>query len=128
MYTDASGDSIRFNLTQIQHGSKRAIVYGGHNFSDTKKKYSKREVLSVIVAIQKCRLYLLGNHFTIVVNHQALKRLMSLRDPTRRPVQWALTMQGYDFPIQYYPGKDHGNAGALSRGVYTISHQPIGIV
>ena len=53
LYTDASGDSIGFNLTQVQHGKERAIVYGGWNFSDTEKKYSvtEPEALSVIVAI-----------------------------------------------------------------------------
>ena len=53
LYTDASGDSIGFNLTQVQHGKERVIVYGGWNFSDTEKKYSvtEREALSVIVAI-----------------------------------------------------------------------------
>ena len=80
LYTDASGDSIGFNLTQIQHGWERAIVYGGRNFSDTEKKYSltEQEALSVVVVIQKCRPYLLGNHFTIVVvDYVALKWLMS---------------------------------------------------
>ena len=80
---------------------ERAIVYGGGNFSDTQKKYSvtEREALSVIVAIQKYKPYLLGNHFTVVVDHQALKWLMSLRDPTGRLARWALTLQGLDFAI-----------------------------
>ena len=125
LYTDASGDSIGFNLTQVQHSKERAIVYGRWNFSDTKKKYSvtEREALSVIVEIQKCRPYLLGNHFTVVVDHQALKWLMSLRDPTGRLAWWALTLQGYDFTIRYRLGKNHGNADALSRRVNTISQQ-----
>ena len=95
MFTDTSGDSIGFDHTQIQHGREPAIVYGGRNFSDTEKKYSatERQALSVIAAIQKCRPYLLGNHFTVVVDHQALKWLMSLRDPTGRLARWALTLQ-----------------------------------
>ena len=101
LYTDASGDSIGFNLTQIQHGWGRVIVYGGRNFSDTEKKYSatEQEALSVVLAIQKCRPSLLGNHFTVVVDHRALKLLMSLRNPTGRLAQWVLTLQGYDFAI-----------------------------
>ena len=123
LYTDASGDSIGFNLTHNQHGHERAVLYGGRNFSDTEKKYSitEREALSVIVAIQKCRPHLMGNHFTVVVDHQALKWLMNLRDRTGRLARWALTLQEYDFNIQYRPGKDHGNADTLSRRVYTIS-------
>ena len=49
---------------------------------------------------------------------------MSLRDPTGWLAQWALTLQGYDLTIQYHPGKDHGNADALLRPVYTISLHP----
>ena len=91
LYTDASGNGIGFNLSQIQHGQERAILYGGRNFSDTEKKYSvtERQVLSVIVAIQKHRPYLQDNHFTVVVDHQALKWLLSLRDTTGRLARWA---------------------------------------
>ena len=101
LYTDASGDSIGFDLTQVQHGWGRVIVYGGRNFSDTEKKYSatEQEALPVVVAIQKCRPSLLGNHFTVVVDHRVLKLLMSLRSPTGRLAQWVLTLQVYDFAI-----------------------------
>ena len=70
---------IGFNHTQIQHGRERAIVYDRQNFSDTEKQYSitEWEALSVTVAIQKCRPYLLGNHFIVVMDHQALKWLVS---------------------------------------------------
>ena len=91
LYTDASGNSIGFNLSQIQHGQERTILYGGRNFSDTEKKYSvtERQALSVIVAIQKRWPYLQGNHFTVVVDHQALKWLLSLCDTTGRLARWA---------------------------------------
>ena len=80
LYTNASEDSIRFKLTQIQHGWEYAIVYVGQHFSDTEKKVLR--------------------HFTIVVDHQVLKWLMSLCDPTGRLAQKALTLFGYDFNIQ----------------------------
>ena len=35
LYTDASEDAAGFNLTQIQDGLERLIVYGGRDFSDT---------------------------------------------------------------------------------------------
>ena len=75
--TNASGNSIGFNLTQVENGWGRAIVYGDRNFSDTKKKYSitECEAFPVIVAIQRCIPYLLVNHFTVFVDHQILKWL-----------------------------------------------------
>ena len=79
---------------------------------------------SIVSSNWKCKPYLLGNHFTVVVDHHALW-LMSLRDPTGRLAWWTLTLQGYDFTIQYRPGKDHANADVLSRRVYTIFQQPI---
>ena len=89
--------SLRFNMAK-----KVQVVYGGQNFSDTKKKYfvTEQEALSVIEAIQKCRPYLMGNSFTVVVDHQLLKWLLSLRDPTWTLARGPLTLQGYDFSIQ----------------------------
>ena len=76
-------------------------MYGSRNFSVTNKNYSvtERKALSVIVAIQECRPYLLGIHFTVVRYHQALKWFMSLRYSTGRLAQWDLSLQGYDFTI-----------------------------
>ena len=82
-------------------------------------------MLSLIVATQKCRPYLPGNHFTIVMDYQALKWLIFLCDPIRQLAQWALMLQGYDFNIQYCPGKDHSDADALSRCIYTIYQEPM---
>ena len=117
---------VVLDLTLLRYSMVKKEPFG-ENFSETEKKYSitEREALSVIVAIQKCKPYLLGSHFIVVVDHQALKWLISLRDPTGRLAWWALTLQGYDFAIQNRPEKDHGNADALSRRVYTISQQPM---
>ena len=51
-------NSLRYNMVE-----KVQLSYVGQNILDTEKKYSitEAEALSVIVAIQKCRSYLLGN-------------------------------------------------------------------
>ena len=58
-------NSLRYNMVE-----KVQLSYGGQNILDTEKKYSitEAEALSVIVAIQKCRSYLLGNYFTAVMH------------------------------------------------------------
>ena len=107
-YIDPSGHSIGVDIVlaltslRFNMAKKVQVVYGGQNFSDTKKKYfvTEQEALSVIEAIQKCRPYLMGNSFTVVVDHQLLKWLLSLRDPTWTLARGPLTLQGYDFSIQ----------------------------
>ena len=74
LYTDASGHSLGYNLTQHQNDKERAILYGGRSFTATEINYStsEREALAVVVAIGKCRPYLLDKHFTVVTDHQSL--------------------------------------------------------
>ena len=48
---------------------------------------------------------------------------MNLKDPTGRLARWTLTLQWYNFNIQYHPRIGHSNAAVLSRHVYTISQQ-----
>ena len=124
LYTDASSHALGYNLTQHQDDKERAILYGGRNFTATEMNYSttEREALAVVVAIEKCRPYLFGKHFTVVTDHQSLRWLLSIKDPTGRLARWSLKLQQYTFTIQYRPGKKHGNADSLSRRIYgTVS-------
>ena len=126
MYASASGDSIGFILIHMQTDWERGIVYEGRNFSgiENNDSVTKHDALAVVVAIRKCRPYLLGNHFVVFAEHHT-KWLMSLHDPTGRLALLALLLQGYDFTVQCHPWKDHGNADALPRCNYRISQQPM---
>ena len=53
--------------------------------------------------------------FTIVTDHGSLQWLINLRDANGRLARWALQLQGYTFTIRHRPGREHGNADALSR-------------
>lgn len=61
------------------------------------------------------RPYLEGYHFTIINDHQALKWLTALKNPTRRLALWALNLQPYDYEILYRKGALNRVADALSR-------------
>ncbi|GMF58069.1 unnamed protein product [Phytophthora fragariaefolia] len=47
---------------------------------------------------------------------QPTDRLVKAREPAGRLHRWALTLQEYDFEIQYRPGRENAVADALSRG------------
>ena len=49
-------------------------MYVVRNFSDMENNYisTEQEALSVIIAAEKCQRYLLGSHFIITANHEAV--------------------------------------------------------
>ena len=78
-YTDANEeDAAGFNITQIQDGWERPIMYGVRNFSDMENNYisTEQEAFSVIIAAEKCLPYLLGSHFIITADHEVLRWLI----------------------------------------------------
>lgn len=58
---------------------------------------------------------LYGNRFTVYTDHQHLKWLMSVKDPSNRLMRWSLALAEYSFSIEYKPGRVHSNVDALSR-------------
>ena len=88
--------------------------------SSPHKKFSatEREALAVIDGIKRFQPYLHGRKFTIHADHNALKWLMSIQDPTGNVARWALLIQQFDFNIVHRPCVTNGNAHALSRRSY----------
>ena len=44
-----------------------------------------------------------------------LKWLLSFREPEGQVARWIQQLQEYHFKVEHRPGKQHGNADALSR-------------
>ena len=118
--TDASSTGIGFALCQTQDGKNRAIAYGGRDLNPAERNYSttEREALAIVEGIKKFRNYLHGRKFVINTDHNALRWLMSIKDPSGRLARWALLVQQHDFSIEYKSGKQNLDADALSRRPY----------
>ena len=123
LYVDASLDGIGMTLGQIQDGREVAIAYAGRDLNSAERNYSatEREALAVVAGIKKFQSYLHGRRFTVHTDHNALKWLMQIKDPTGKLARWSLLLQQFDFTIQHRPGRTNGNADALSRCPYTTS-------
>lgn len=67
------------------------------------KRYTvtERELLVIIYAISKLRVYLVGVHFTIVTDHQCLTFLNSTQYYSARIQRWCLLLQQFDFSVEY---------------------------
>jgi hypothetical protein len=80
-----------------------------------KKSDYFREMLAISEAIAKFRHYLLGHKFIIKTDQKSLKNLMDQTLQTPEQQQWLHKFLGYDFTIEYKPGKENVAADALSR-------------
>ena len=58
--------------------------------------------------------YLLGNHFRVSSDHEALKWLFSMKEPNHQIARWIEVLSEFDFELEYHPRKKDGNADALS--------------
>ena len=117
LQTDASNVAIGAVLSQEQDGSERVIAYWSRQLQKAERNYSviEREALAAVAAIREFYPYLYGFHFKLVTDHNPLVSLKGLKDVGGRLTRWALFLQQFDFEVVHRPGREHGNADALSR-------------
>jgi len=115
--TDASGEGIGAVLQQEQDGQVKVIAYGSRTLNKAEKNYcvTDKELLALRYFVEYYRHYLLGRKFLVRTDHQALKWLMSLKNPKERIARWQEILTMFDFDIEYRPGKTNDNADMMSR-------------
>ena len=122
--TDASRIGIGAVLLQNAH----PVAYYSKKLSARQQKQSaySRELYAITQAIAKLRHYLLGHKFTIKTDQKSLKEFLnqSLHTPEQQQ-QWLPKFFGYDFIIQYKPGKENVVANALSRCMSMAISEPV---
>lgn len=115
--TDASGFAIGGMLAQKYGGKIHPVAYWSRKLTTPEKNYSttEREGLAVIEAIRHWKYFLESNKFSVETDHQALKSLLSSKNPSARLARWIAELQHYDLEIHHRPGKDMGIPDSLSR-------------
>ena len=74
-----------------------------------------REFFAITEAIAKFRHYLLGHKFIIKTDQKSLRSLTDQVVHTPEQQNWLHKLIGYDFTIEYKPGKENVAADSLSR-------------
>ncbi|OWZ02524.1 hypothetical protein PHMEG_00025904 [Phytophthora megakarya] len=95
----------------------QTVAYASKVNSHAESNYSitELECLAVVWSVKLFRPYLYGRSFTIITDHSALRWLMTRPNLAGRLHRWSLTLQEYEFDIQYRPGATNVVADALSR-------------
>ena len=116
--TDACDIGISAVLMQEDEKNvMRAVSFASRTLNKSERNYSTahKECLAVIYGVKKYRMYIEYSPFVVETDHQALKWLMSQKEPTGRLARWALELQEYDIEIKYRKGSENQLADALSR-------------
>ena len=112
--TDASNVGLGAVLSQEGHPCcfiSRTLNGAEQNYSTTEK-----ELLAIVWATQRLRQYLLGRTFIIQTDHQALKWLHNVKNPSSRLLRWRLRLEEFRYrTIEYIKGKENKVADCLSR-------------
>jgi hypothetical protein len=110
---DASG--VGFGA--VLHQGAGALAFFSRPFAARHLKLAayERELIGLVQAVRHWRPYLWGRHFLIRTDHYSLKFLLDQRLSTIPQHQWISKLFGFDFTVEYRPGRLNTVADALSR-------------
>lgn len=119
LHTDASMHGYGAVLLQRlpDDGQLHPVHYMSKKTKREEEKYCsyELEMLAVVVALKKFRVYLLGIPFKIVTDCSALQKTMDKKDLAPRVARWAMTMEEFNYTIEHRAGAKIPHADALSR-------------
>lgn len=117
VHTDASKIGLAGVLFQEEaDGLKPVFFYSRHCTATEQNCPSyELEVLAIVTACERFRVYLIGRHFRIVTDCAAVTT-MRLRTPLQPKVaRWWLKLLEYDFELVHRPGIQMAYVDAMSR-------------
>lgn len=111
--TDACSRGMGVVLMQ----NAKPIAYLSKSFNSKNLGFSvyEKEFLALVMAVTKWKHYLVGNHFIIKTDHQALKYLREQQLHTSLQYKWMSRLLWMDYEIQYKKRVENIVADTLSR-------------
>ena len=110
---DASGTGFG----AVLHQGEGPLAFYSRPFAQRHLKLAayERELIGLVQAVRHWRPYLWGRKFVVRIDHYALKFMLDQRLSTVPQHQWISKLFGFDFSVEYRPGRLNVVADALSR-------------
>nr|GEZ33925.1 reverse transcriptase domain-containing protein [Tanacetum cinerariifolium] len=114
---NASDFAVGAVLGQRHEKHFKPIHYASKTMNDSEYNYTttEKEMLAVVYAFKKFRLYLIMNKSIVHTDHSALKYLFAKKDAKARLLRWVLLLQEFDFEVLDTKGAENLAADHLSR-------------
>lgn len=117
LHTDASKNGYGACLMQLHDGKWFPVFYLSKRTTSSEQNYSsyELEILAIIYALRKLRVYLLGLEFRIITDCNAFNLTMRKRDINPRVARWALQLEEFNCIVVHRSGSAMRHVDALSR-------------
>ena len=111
--TDASQCGLGAVLMQDTH----PIAYYSKTLGKqaSNKPIYEKELMAIVFAVLKWKHYLLGRRFVVKMDQLSLLHFLEQREVIGEYQNWMMKLMGFDFTIEYNPGRSSIVADALSR-------------
>jgi hypothetical protein len=126
IYTDASKLGISAVLTQEGNsGEKLVVSTASRILTPIERRYStcEQELLAVVYALQKFRIYVIGHPVTVYSDNKALSFLRRCNLTSGRVTRWIMQLQEYDLNVVHISGANNFFADTLSRNPVGLSRE-----
>jgi hypothetical protein len=110
---DTSGVGIGAFFMQGGH----PIMFESKKLNESERLFSiyDKEMLAIMHALTKFRLYLVGSGFLVKTDHNSLKYFLDQKDLSEKHQKWVSKIQAFDFDIEYVKGKRNVIVDDLSK-------------
>ena len=97
--------------------NKKPIAFFSIALAETSltKSIYEKELMTLVLAIQHWRPYVLGHKFTIYTDQKSLRYLLEQRITTQNQQSWLEKLLSYEFEVVYKPEASNKVADTLSR-------------
>ena len=117
VYTDASNDACRAQLSQEHDGTEFPIAFLSHTFTETQRKWSttKQEAYGVYYTITKWNYYLQGANITVKNNHRLLAQFLNGKNANNKVNRCSLELTTYSITFEWISGAKNKAADCLCQ-------------